>query len=346
MAAEWPQLAARIRNTRKGSPDPAGPPFQGGWIGWLGYELGQAFGAPVMPGTTADAIDASIAHYDVLVAWDNLTDQSWLISSGQGADGLVGEQHAIARRDRWLAQIASVRGTEPRQPPDRGDDTRLLHASNFTAEEYRSATARLIEYVLAGDIFEANLSQQFTVTTSALPLDLYLAVRRRTPAALAAFLPSANRAVSSASPELFLKVDASGIVETRPIKGTRPRGHTTDTDLALGAELLASEKDRAENVMIVDLLRNDLGKACTAGSVQVEKLFEIESFANVHHLVSTVVGDLRPDLHALDLVRGAGARSAGCRRRCAWRRSCGRWHGSRNRSRRDAAARSGGRRSG
>jgi len=176
--------------------------------------------------------------------------------------------------------------------------------STFSREQYLRAVERTREYVLAGDIFQANLSQRLEAAVADHPFDLYTRLRARNPAPFAAYFDIGEAAVVSASPERFLLLSGDR-VETRPIKGTSPRGITPRHDSALGEALSESEKDRAENVMIVDLLRNDLSKVCRDGTVEVPELCRIERYATVHHLVSTVVGRLRPGLGAVDLLRAA-----------------------------------------
>jgi para-aminobenzoate synthetase component 1 len=163
----------------------------------------------------------------------------------------------------------------------------------------------VIEYIFAGDIFQANLSQRLEAPLLGTPLELYRRLRRRNPAPFAAFLDYGDVAIASSSPERFLRVDDGRQVETRPIKGTRPRGVGPEHDAALALALAESDKDRAENVMIVDLLRNDLSRVCRPGTVRVPELFAIEHYATVHHLVSTVVGELAPEHDAVDLLRAA-----------------------------------------
>src|SRR5205807_1376397 len=177
--------------------------------------------------------------------------------------------------------------------------------SNFTRAGYFAAVARVIEYIRAGDVFQANLSQRLEAPLVDTPLALYQRLRRRNPAPFAALLDFGNVVVASSSPERFLRVQPDGRVETRPIKGTRPRGVGPEHDAALALALAESEKDRAENVMIVDLLRNDLSRVCRPGTVRVPELFALEHYATVHHLVSTVVGDLAPGHDAVDVLRAA-----------------------------------------
>ncbi len=185
----------------------------------------------------------------------------------------------------------------------------IAAAPDLPAEKTWAAADWTPDYIRAGDIFQANLAQRFTAPRPAgmTPFGLFRRLCRINPAPFAAFLSVArDRAVVSASPKRFLRV-APGArhVETRPIKGTRPRGRTPDEDAALAAELLASAKDRAENLMIVDLLRNDLARTSVAGSVRVPELWRLDSHAGVHHLVSEVTAEPRPGVTALDILRRA-----------------------------------------
>lgn len=176
--------------------------------------------------------------------------------------------------------------------------------SDFTRDQYTAAVARVIEYIRAGDIFQANLSQRLIAPWTGTATQLYSSIRTNNPAPFCAYLKTDDFAIVSASPERFLKVDRSRQVETRPIKGTRRRQRSPIADLYVSNELSASEKDRAENVMIVDLLRNDISRSCKPGSVRVTGLCEIEKFETVLHLVSTVVGTLRDDRDVWDLMAG------------------------------------------
>src|SRR5207245_10693917 len=159
---------------------------------------------------------------------------------------------------------------------------------------YLDAVARVIEYVYAGDIFQANLSQRLQAPLAGTPFELYRRLRQRNPEPFAAYLDFGQVVVASSSPERFLRVDDGRRVETRPIKGTRPRGVGPEHDAALALALAESDKDMAENVMIVDLLRNDLSRVCRPGSVPVPELSPLARYETVHHPVTTVVGELRP----------------------------------------------------
>jgi len=160
----------------------------------------------------------------------------------------------------------------------------------------------VIAAIEEGEVYQVNLSQRFTARTAAEPCALYQELRRRSPAPYGAFVRAGGASVLSTSPERFLRIRPDGSIETRPIKGTRPRGSDAEADSRLARELLASEKDRAENLMIVDLLRNDLSRICEAGTIRVPELFRLESWATVHHLVSVVQGRLRQGIEIDELL--------------------------------------------
>jgi len=296
------------------------PPFQGGAAGYLGYDWGAALERVPRPRYDDLAVpDLLLGVYDWVIAWDHQAGRAWLISTGIPEKGAAQDRRAASRlafvrerltRDaRCEMRDASVRIPSP--------VSRILAApsypvpdipgvrSNFTRAGYFDAVARVIEYIRAGDIFQANLSQRLEAPLGDTPLALYDRLRQRNPAPFSAYLDFGDLVVASSSPERFLRIEPDGRVETRPIKGTRPRGVGPEHDAALALALAESEKDRAENVMIVDLLRNDLSRVCRPGSVRVPELFALEHYATVHHLVSTVVGDLAPGHDAVDLLRAA-----------------------------------------
>jgi para-aminobenzoate synthetase component 1 len=176
--------------------------------------------------------------------------------------------------------------------------------SSFSRDAYEAAVERALAYIRAGDIYQVNLSQRFQAPIDGDPFDAYLRLRADSPAPFAAYLRYTDFAVLSSSPERFLRYQPHDrLIETRPIKGTRPRGADPDSDRALARELLTSEKDRAENLMIVDLERNDLGRVAQIGSVAVTGMWELEKYATVHHLTSTVQARLHADRDAIDLLR-------------------------------------------
>jgi para-aminobenzoate synthetase component 1 len=305
------------------APVPGLPPFQGGAAGYVAYDWGLELEQLPSPEYNDLRLDNLVLGvYDWVLAWDHLESKAWLLSTG------MPEIEPAARERRAAERAAIVREyltgssrpelhpppPEPRclvvpppsYPIENGWwDPRVELESSFTRDGYLKAVERVREYIFAGDIFQANLSQRFEAPLTESPWALYRRLRERNKAPFAAFLDFGNVAVLSASPERFLRVDATSGVETRPIKGTRPRGVGPEHDAALGQALAESPKDRAENLMIVDLMRNDLSRVCAPGSVRVAELFALEQYATVHHLVSTVVGQLAPGADALDLLRAA-----------------------------------------
>jgi para-aminobenzoate synthetase component 1 len=262
--------------------------------------------------------DLLLGLYDWVIAWDHQTGRAWVISTGMPERGRAGAQRAAKRLGRVRERVAGLperlRRFVAEGDPPRADRRAAPSypvpgvpgvRSNFPREGYLDAVARVIEYIRAGDIFQANLSQRLEAPLVGTPLALYARLRQRNPAPFAAFLDFGDLVVASSSPERFLRVQPDGRVETRPIKGTRPRGVGPEHDAALALALSESAKDRAENVMIVDLLRNDLSRVCRPGTVRVPELFALEHYATVHHLVSTVVGDLASGQGAVDVLRAA-----------------------------------------
>jgi para-aminobenzoate synthetase component 1 len=237
---------------------------------------------------------------DVVIAVDGRERRAWICSSGHPEPAGPARRARAAARARAIEErLRSARPLGPPAAPRRPAEV----TSSFTRPAYEAAVAEVIERILAGDIFQANLSQRFAaeLPEGLAPIDLYRRLRERNPAPFASFLRLGDAAIASSSPERFLRL-AGRRATTSPIKGTRPRDPDPERDRALADQLLASEKDRAENVMIVDLLRNDLSRVCRDGSVDVPSLCRLERFATVHHLVSTVTGDLRPGLTAVDLL--------------------------------------------
>ncbi len=295
----WEVLAERLRRYRL-PPHPDLPPFQTGVAGFWGYELARHLERVPVPPADVHLPEMIVGFYDVVVALDLHRQRSWILSSG------FPEHAPAARWRRARARAEQMRAWLSAPLPELADPPPLKVASNFTPEGYRQAVRRVREYILAGDIFQANFTQRFRgdVPAGYPRFAFYRRLRRRNPAPYAAYLNFGEVVLASASPERFMRLDA-GRVDTRPIKGTRPRGTTAAEDAALADDLLRSEKDRAENTMIVDLLRNDLSRVCCPGSVHVPRLCALESYATVHHLVSTVTGELEPERDALDLLMAA-----------------------------------------
>ena len=276
------------------------PPFQTGLAGYFGYGLRhQVERVPAHARHDIDFPDLVLGIYDLVLAADHVTGRAWLLASGHP------ETTEAARRDRATARIGWARERLLRArravPPT---SWTIAAKPDLGQEQFKSAIRRAIDYIEAGDIYQANITQRFRAKLPAGydRLALYRALRTRNPATFAAYLDFGDTAILSSSPERFLKLTGDR-VETRPIKGTRPRGRMPAEDSALAAELLASAKDRAENLMIVDLLRNDISRVCEIGSVKAPVLFGLESYATVHHLVSVVTGRLSPGRKAVDLLR-------------------------------------------
>lgn len=270
-------------------------PFNGGAVGYFGYDLGRLF--EKIPSRAADDLkvpDLCLGFYDTVVAVDTRNGETTIISTGLPERGDAARQRARRRLEQVAGLLIRVEPA-PRKKivtPVSGVDAGLV--SNFTPEAYRDIVRRAVEYIHAGDIFQVNLSQRFCTPQAVDTWELYKRLRDINPAPFAAYLPWGHPDVICASPERFLKVEGRN-VETRPIKGTRPRGKTPAEDEMLRRELLDSEKDRAELMMIVDLERNDLGRVCEIGSVRVPELYRLEEYSTVYHLVSTVEGILQPD---------------------------------------------------
>jgi para-aminobenzoate synthetase component 1 len=290
-------------------------PFQGGWAGLFGYELVRSL--ETIPAAEIDEFQIpafAIGLYDVVAAFDHRERRAWLISQG------IPERDPFARRERAAARLAQFRARLSGSTTNGNHCTGHIQAlpasalapqfavksdsgltSNFSDDGYRRAIRQAIEYIHAGDIFQVNLSQRLLHVAAAPSLDLYCRLRERNPAPFAGYLDGGDWQVASASPERFIK-SQNGHVETRPIKGTRGRTRRPEADLFSGDALRASEKDRAENVMIVDLLRNDLSRTCHPDSVYVSQLCGLETYEYVQHLVSVVEGTLRDDCTPLDLL--------------------------------------------
>ena len=290
------------------------PPFQGGLVGYIGYEFGGTL--ETLPPPRAGGLgipDLAFGLYDWTLAWDHQEGRAWLISTGLPEQGPARVARAEARMTDVLQRLMGrgplssiathARERRPASPTDAGVSREPALSSSLSHAEYLAAVRRVQEYILAGDVYQANITQRFRMPIDEDPWTLYTRLRAGNPAPFSAYLDFPGLAVASVSPERFLRLTSRGVAEARPIKGTRPRGATPAEDEALARELLGSEKDRAEHVMIVDLMRNDLSRVCATGSVRVPELFALERYATVHHLVSTVVGELRPECDAIDLLR-------------------------------------------
>ncbi len=294
-------------------PRPDLPPFQGGAAGLFGYDLARSLESFPPAAINDFPVPAlAVGLYDVVVAFDHDTHEAWIISQG------FPETDPQARRERAESRLVQMKkwlagGLEPSTdgalqaiPESRLAPQFEVEAdgvtSNLSADAYRQMIERAVEYIHAGDVFQVNLSQRLLCPSHSSSVELYLRLRDKNPAPYAGFLDLGDWQICSSSPECFLTL-RDGEVETRPIKGTRGRSGMPEADLFAGDDLQASEKDRAENVMIVDLLRNDLSRVCTADSVQVAQLCQVETYAFVKHLVSIVRGRMEPGPCPFDLLR-------------------------------------------
>lgn len=284
---------------------PGLPPLLGGAIGYFGYDLGRLFERWPASAKDEGVSDLHVGFYDWVLAVDHRTGQRWLISTG------LPHGSTAAARARWRELQASLERSKP--PPTNGVVANVRLRSNVGRSAYLAQVHWAKEYVAAGDIYQVNLSHRLEGDWTGHTWPLYERLRAASPVPYGAYLALDDCTVLSASPERFLRCEGHQ-VETRPIKGTRPRGATARQDRVLARQLARSGKDRAENLMIVDLLRNDLGKVCQVGTIQVPELFGLEGYASVWHLVSTVQGTVCPELTAVDVLRACfpGGSVTGC----------------------------------
>jgi para-aminobenzoate synthetase len=272
--------------------------FMGGFVGYLGYELKVECGGRAVH--RSDSPDAAGVWVRRFLAVDHVEREIYAVALAESAEQ---ERDAAA----WLAELGR-RLRDVREAPEPAEAAR---ANDFELEletppfDYVAAISRALAYIDAGDTYEVCLTNRMRAELDAHPLALYRVLRRVNPAPFAAYLRLGNLCVLCSSPERFLRIDRNRNVEAKPIKGTAPRAVDHETDRRNAAQLAASKKDRAENLMIVDLLRNDLGRVCEIGSVRVPALMQIESYATVHQMVSTITGHLRPDMHSVDCIRAA-----------------------------------------
>jgi para-aminobenzoate synthetase component 1 len=286
--------------------------------GMFSYDIGASLeNIPAPRSSEFEIPSLAVGFYDTVVVFDHHQDRAWIISQG------LPEKDPAARTARAIARIAQFRDwiTEqsPRTPqiPTAGIDETALEAqfpvsakgvddglltSNMSAEKYLETAQTAVDYIHAGDIFQVNLSQRLLHRATTDTVSLYQRLRQRNAATFAGYFAMNDFEIASASPERFLQV-VQGVVEARPIKGTRARIAMPEADLYAGADLQQSEKDLAENVMIVDLLRNDISRVCDSDSVFVTDLCRLEVYETVQHLVSVVQGRLRSDANIFDLLR-------------------------------------------
>jgi len=306
-------LRAELASSRP-VPLPDLPRFSGGAVGFLSYDAVRRFER--LPATAADELglpEAAFMLADTLVAFDHARQRLLVIVNARlgdpadGRDARSAYRRATARIDEIVARLGAPI-PQAEAAPATPDGEPFALASNLSQEQYEDIVRRAKEHIAAGDIFQVVLSQRLSRTTHARAFDIYRALRRLNPSPYMVFLrfpgglgtPPLH--VIAASPEMHVRLE-NGIAEVRPIAGTRPRGATLTEDAALGEEMLADEKERAEHVMLVDLGRNDLGRVCEYGSVRVEEMMAIERYSHVMHIVSDVRGRLQAGRDALDLLQ-------------------------------------------
>lgn len=279
------------------------PPFQGGVAGYFGYDLYRHLeDLPLHKSDDMQFHDLAVGIYDLIISFDHKQQRAWICSNGYPETQTQQRKNRAQWRCEWLINklkyIAEL--------PEISNITCQLTdiTANFNHLTYEAAVKKVIEYILAGDIFEANISQRFKaiLPEGLTAFDLYRRIRKLNPAPFSAYFKIGETVLASSSPERFLLLNNRN-VETRPIKGTRKRGMTHSEDRELANDLIHSAKDRSENVMIVDLLRNDLSKICDDHSVVVPQLCGLETYATVHHLVSVVKAKLSESKTAIDLLQ-------------------------------------------
>lgn len=289
------------------------PPFQGGAAGYFSYDLNRHF--EVVPETNFNEFHLpllSFGIYDVVFSWDHARREGWLVSTGYPErDDTRRLARAKQRAEHFLTMIGCEKDVCPPSPGRMIPAEELAPCfacpefpgvmSNFPKDDYLEAVQRSVDYIHAGDIFQVNLSQRLIMQARSSSADLYLKLREKNPAPFAGFYDFGMGQIVSASPERFIQVRDRQI-ESRPIKGTRRRSGRPALDMYWGDELVRSEKDRAENVMIVDLLRNDLARICEDDSVEVTSLCGLETYQTVQHLVSIIVGRLREEIDVRDIL--------------------------------------------
>ncbi|CZQ86289.1 anthranilate synthase component i signature [Trichococcus palustris] len=273
-------------------------PFIGGAVGYLGYDL--CHHVERLPRTAVADVqipDCFFGIYDGVIAVDHLLDKVYVASPGLFGD----PAEWVAKVEREILTGAGDVMTSVGFPAVEARPRKQL-TGNMPKEQYLRAIDTIKDYIRSGDIYQANMTQRFQCKTNESPYALYNKLRTINPAPFAAYLDFGSGHLLSSSPERFLQI-RQGKVQTRPIKGTLPRGATEQEDRANSQQLFESEKDRSELLMIVDLMRNDLGRVCKTGSVQVTELFHIEPYSTVFQLVSTVEGELEEGVHAVDCIK-------------------------------------------
>ncbi|MBI4330059.1 MAG: aminodeoxychorismate synthase component I [Chloroflexi bacterium] len=299
-------LLSRYSQGRPAAPAPFPVPFLGGAVGYFSYDLCHFI--EKLPSCTVDDLqlpECYLGFYDAILAFDLFSGRSYVVSTGfpeEAGRGRTGRARERAAELKVLAHQAAR--CQPVNLPTTASPAGITLKSNFSKPGYLEAVEKAREYIISGDIFQVNISQRFEADLAAPPYELYRRLRSVNPAPFACYLNFEDVKIAGASPERFLRLTGDHI-QTRPIKGTRPRGQTPEEDAALARELLTSIKDRAENIMIVDLERNDLGRVCRFGTVRVTERVILETYPTVFHLTSTVEGRLRPGKSFVELLKAS-----------------------------------------
>lgn len=275
-------------------------PFIGGALGYFGYDLGRQI--ETLPDLATDDLnfaDMAVGLYDWAIVIDRNNQQAWQIQYSEDAET------RWQQRRQWLADINAISAAKNAATPAPESVFSLTGdwQANMTQTQYETKFEQIQEYLRSGDCYQINLAQRFKNYYHGDEWQAYRRLSQHNSAPFSAFIRLADQCVLSISPERFIQVKADNVIETKPIKGTRPRSPEPEIDQANAESLRTATKDRAENLMIVDLLRNDIGKIAVPGSVQVPKLFHIESFPAVHHLVSTITGKLPATKKPAELLR-------------------------------------------
>ena len=293
------KLVKSFLSDNKSANDTSLPPFNGGAAGFFGYDLLKHCEPSTKLTKTDKAVEGDLwlGFYDRVVAFDHISHKTILIVNMGARSNLQNEL------DRFKNAIENLRSNSGKHKAMSPGNLGPIQ-SNFLKHNYMKAVEQVRSYIKEGDCYQANIAQQFTAESDRDPADLYLNLRSINPAPFAAYIDTGAVQILSSSPEQFLQLE-NGKVRTCPIKGTRPRGGNDDEDTRLAYELIASDKDRAENVMIVDLMRNDLSRVCRSGSVKVAQLCALQTLPTVFHLVSTIEGELMPGKDAIDLLKTA-----------------------------------------
>lgn len=270
-------------------------PFVGGAVGYLSYDLCHQI--EELPRTAIDDVDIPdmfFGFYDGVVIVDHLEEKTYIAAIGieRDREGVIEDIKKVIETNNETKIKVEIRERKEK----------INIESNFTKDEYIVSLNKLKDYIKEGDIYQANLTQRFACDIDESPYDLYNRLRTINPAPFASFIDFGEGHIVSSSPERFIKID-KGVIETRPIKGTRPRGNTPEDDKLNREELLSSDKDKSELLMIVDLERNDIGRISEIGSVNVTELFHLEEYPTVYHLVSTIKGDIKKELELTDVLR-------------------------------------------